>query len=177
MASLKILLMKPVLPSLIFWIRHVLTSLCFSCAKVNKFILQKKGSDPFAFAFRSLMFGDSMLKANDDFDLVSALQKIDIRVPGRTEGRTKEHTERYAVAHLLNTLLKSHRIQYPFSLAHRDRPDFLLSMGDHQIGIEHTEAVPQNEAHKMALREKGYGFSVYNVAHVALGEEKRTAKE
>jgi len=69
------------------------------------------------------------------------------------------------------------RISYPLCLTKRERPDFLLTLDTKQIGIEHTEAVSQNEAHETVLREKGEGPDVYFISHHHPGEPKKTAKE
>lgn len=118
-----------------------------------------------------------MLQAYSDSDLLSALSDIDVSVPRRSEGRTKEHTERYAIAHLLSTLSRNGVLAYPLCLVRRERPDFLLTLGTMQIGIEHTEAVPQNEAHKTVLREKVNGPDVFFISHHQAGERKKSTKE
>ena len=118
-----------------------------------------------------------MLQAFSDSELLRVLGEIDISVPRRSEGRTKEHTERYAVAHLLSALVGKDRISYPLCLIQRERPDFLLTLCAEQIGIEHTEAVPQNEAHRTVLREKENGPDVYFISHHQRGEPKKFAKE
>ena len=74
-------------------------------------------------------------------------------------------------------LNRDKRIKFPVNLEHRDRPDFLLSMGTNEIGIEHIEAVPENEAHKVALREQGFGHEVYYLSPGAFGERKKSAHE
>lgn len=118
-----------------------------------------------------------MLEANNTSQLIDALSRLDIAVPRRSEGRTTNHTERYAVAHMLSALLDSDRLTYPLNLTQRDRPDFVLSMGALQIGIEHTEAISENEAHKTFLREKGYGSEVHFISRKIPGEPKRQAKQ
>lgn len=118
-----------------------------------------------------------MFEANNQSELIAILAKKDISVPKRTEGRTKEHTETYAIAYLLSTLACTDLLNYPICLTHRDRPDFLLSCGERKIGIEHAEVVAQNEAHKTVLREKGNGSDVYFIAHAQPGESKKKAKE
>ena len=45
-----------------------------------------------------------------DSELLKVLAEIDISVPRRSEGRTKDHTERYAIAHLLSALVGKDRI-------------------------------------------------------------------
>lgn len=118
-----------------------------------------------------------MLQAYSDTELLKVLGETDISVPGRPEGRTKDHTERYAIAHLLSALVGKDRISYPLCLIQRERPDFLLTLDTEQIGIEHTEAVPQNEAHRTVLRDKVNGPDVYFISHHKPGEPKKTAKE
>ncbi|MBI5874321.1 MAG: hypothetical protein HZB81_00465 [Deltaproteobacteria bacterium] len=118
-----------------------------------------------------------MLSANNESELLKAIREIDVQVPLRSEGRTKEHTERYAIAHLLSALLKENSITYPVTLVHRDKPDFLLSMSRTNIGIEHTEAVPQNEAHKSFLREKGRCPDVYFTPHHKPDESIKKANQ
>jgi hypothetical protein len=109
--------------------------------------------------------------------LLNQLSKLDIRVPPRTEGRTREHTERYAAAHLLSALAACDLLSYPLTVMHRDRPDFALSMKGEVVGIEHTEAVPENDAHRSALRERGYGPLVYFVFRSSPTEPRKTAKQ
>ena len=53
----------------------------------------------------------------------------------------------------------------------------MLTLETMQIGIEHTEAVPQNEAHKAMLRQKGNGPDVFFISHHQPGESKKSAKE
>ncbi|HLF95939.1 MAG TPA: hypothetical protein VI457_02250 [Methylococcaceae bacterium] len=118
-----------------------------------------------------------MLQAYSDSELLSVLSDIDVSVPRRSEGRTKEHTERYAIAHLLSALAGKGRLSYPLCLIRRERPDFVLTLETVQIGIEHTEAVPQNEAHRTVLREKGNGPDVFFISHHQPGETKKSAKE
>jgi hypothetical protein len=110
-----------------------------------------------------------MLHAETEKELKTSLATLDLKVSPRSEGRTKEQVERYAAAHLLATL-PSQRLSFPLILEHRDRPDFLLKMGKYSIGIEHTEAVPQNEAHASVLRHAGHGPDVYFLGRHVPGE-------
>lgn len=118
-----------------------------------------------------------MLSANNESELLNALRGVDVQVPLRSEGRTTENVERYAIVHLLSTLAKESAITYPVTLVHRDKPDFLFSMSQKRIGIEHTEAVPQNEAQKAFLREKGHGPDVHFVSRHKPGESEKKAKQ
>jgi len=119
---------------------------------------------------------ETILQATTRVQLDTSLAAIDTTVPLRTEGRTTQHTERYAVVRLLTVVLRG-EFKYPVALVHRDRPDFLLSLGDTDIGIEHTEAVLENEAHSSALRESGFGAEVQFLSRALPGEPKRSRKE
>ncbi|HLA04869.1 MAG TPA: hypothetical protein VJZ16_02685 [Syntrophales bacterium] len=118
-----------------------------------------------------------MLQAYSDSELLIVLAEIDVSVPKRSKGRTKDHSERYAIAHLLSALVGKDRLSYPICLIRRERPDFLLTLDTAQIGIEHTEAVPQNEAHRTVLREQGNGPDVFFISHHRPGETKKSAKK
>lgn len=118
-----------------------------------------------------------ILVVNNDTELESALRSIDISVPRRSEGRTKGHTECYAIANMFSSLLGKSQLSYPLELIQRERPDFLLKSNGVEIGIEHTEAVPQNDAHKTVLRDKVDGPEVHFISHNQPGEAKQSAKE
>lgn len=118
-----------------------------------------------------------MLQAHNDSELLKVLAETDISVPRRSEGRTKTQMERYAIAHLFSACVGKDLFSYPLSLIQRERPDFLLTTATCQIGIEHTEAVPQNEAHKTALREKGNGPKEYFISQHQPGEPKKYPNE
>lgn len=117
-----------------------------------------------------------MLHANTAAELIEQLALLDIDVPERSEGRRNHHAERYCIAHLLATL-PIERFSFPLSVIHSDRPDFLLSMRDGDVGVEHTEAVPENVARADFLREKGTGPDVYFIPRATPGEPRKTAEE
>jgi len=114
----------------------------------------------------------------DNADVLRALlANIDTDVPPRSEGRTTEQTERYAIAHLLATLPAS-RFTFPLTVVHGDRPDFLIEEGNgRRIAIEHVEAVPENEAKKAFLREVGDSEDMHFIAHAEPGERRRSTKK
>ena len=94
-----------------------------------------------------------ILRANTPAELKDRLAELDIDVPPRSEGRRNHHAERYCIAHLLATL-PVEQLSFPLTLTHSDKPDFLLAMFRADVGIEHTEAVPENIARADFLREK-----------------------
>ncbi|KIQ97358.1 hypothetical protein TI01_1075 [Lysobacter sp. A03] len=66
---------------------------------------------------------------------------------------------------------------FPLKLVKRERPDFLLSANGVAIGIEHTEAVPQNAAKEAFLRDRGIGPETYYAQPAAIGERAKSSKE
>lgn len=117
-----------------------------------------------------------LLRANTLTELRAKLATLNIAVPPRSEGDRREQVERYCVAHLLATLSAT-RLDFPLTLTHRDRPDFLLEMPGFEIGIEHTEAVPTNAAAAQAMRERGVGPEVYFPGRATPGEPKKASAE
>lgn len=117
-----------------------------------------------------------ILRADTPTELTATLAGLDIDVPARSEGRRNHHAERYSIAHLLGAL-PIEQLSFPLTLTHFDKPDFLLAMPGSEVGIEHTEAVPENIARANFLREKGLGPDVYFTPHAMPEEPRRTADE
>jgi hypothetical protein len=92
-----------------------------------------------------------LVAAKSEREFLDGLGSQDIAVPARTQGRTKEHCERRGAFRLLATLVTADRVEYPASVVHRDKPDFLLRFAGHDIGLEFTEAVAKEEAEIDAL--------------------------
>lgn len=109
-------------------------------------------------------------------DLPAQLRAANIPVPGRAHGRTSEHAELYGAIRLL----ASQRYglgDFPLTLKKRERPDFVLTLDDVVIGIEHTEAISQNDAKAAALRDAGIGPEVYYSKPTSLSELPKTSKQ
>jgi hypothetical protein len=115
-----------------------------------------------------------LLSAGSRLELQRRLSALDATVPPRTQGRTTEHVERYAITHLVSSLPVG-RLQFPLTVVRRDRPDFQLIAATQVIGVEHTEAVPPNVAHAQALREQGAGPDVYFAPLAEPGEAKKSS--
>ena len=121
-----------------------------------------------------------MLRAESLEKLRSLLAQMDMTVPADPKQRSTALLERYAAARLLSTL-PSARLGFPLSLTHRnppdDRPDFLLDMGTRSIGIEHTRAIPQNEAHELTLRRAGNGPDTHFIQRAQPGEPRKSRQQ
>lgn len=110
-------------------------------------------------------------------DLHVALSRIDITVPGRIDGRTSQHTERWTICRLISTLSEYGRLAFPMSLTHGDRPDCLLSAGFVDIGVEVTEAVPPQWAEFCALRDREFPNALLELAQFRWGSVEKTIDE
>ena len=103
-----------------------------------------------------------MLVAKNRLDLAEKLYKIDVHVDSRSQGRTTDQVERYAVVLLFQHLIKADILSFPLELQKSERPDFILRTSESNIGIEHTEAVSEKVAYSDSLREQGYGPEVHH---------------
>lgn len=101
-----------------------------------------------------------MIEAKNNKELLSKLSKIKINKPPKNKSLKNEHAEKYCLLKILSTLAKSNKIIYPLQILDRDgdkkreRPDFLYISGNHHIGIEHTQAVPENKIKEDIFRKK-----------------------
>jgi hypothetical protein len=117
-----------------------------------------------------------ILSAGSFGEFQRKLAQLDISVPRRSEGRKTHHAERYGIAHLLATLPQT-RLSFPLVLVHGDRPDFVLEMRSGNIGIEHSEAVPENEARAQIIREREHSPETHFLSHAAPDEPRKTAAQ
>ncbi|SDO54857.1 hypothetical protein SAMN05216213_101283 [Ectopseudomonas guguanensis] len=88
--------------------------------------------------------------------LLKALREVDIKVPSITKGRSHTHRERYLMARFLATTAESQLIDYPLTVTHRDKPDFVLQIASNLIGVECIEAVPEEWYEIEAIRGRKY---------------------
>jgi hypothetical protein len=106
--------------------------------------------------------------------LLRALRDVDIGVPRRADGRRTDHTERWTMCRLLATLATADRVTYPTKVLHRDKPDFLVGMGDLEIGVEATEACSSEFAHYQVIADEEFDQVVLDPGHFRHGVAART---
>lgn len=119
----------------------------------------------------------SDIKATTNLELIEQLKRVDTFVPRRTEGRKTYHTEIWSISTLLATLSNYNVIYFPFSLNHRDKPDFLVCSGDLAIGVEVTESIPPKYAEFCALAEREFPDVYLDIGHFRWGTEDITKNE
>lgn len=113
----------------------------------------------------------------DSAVLRGTLQAIDITVPLRTEGRKTCHTERWVICRLLSTLDKHGRLAFPVSVAHRDKPDFLVTQASRKVGVEATEAISEQYAAYSALAEREFPDVLLEPGHFRWGSLQKSVEE
>ena len=87
-------------------------------------------------------------------ELDRELRANDVRVPGRTQGRTTTHTETWVACRFLATIAGTDLLQFPVRVEPGDRPDLVLCGPAGMIGIELTEAISTNQARVDAMVER-----------------------
>ena len=87
-------------------------------------------------------------------ELDRELRANDVRVPGRTQGRTTAHTETWVACRFLATAAGTDLLQFPVRVEPGDRPDLVLSGPTGLIGIEFTEAISTDQARVDAIVER-----------------------
>jgi len=113
------------------------------------------------------------ISADNRIDLMNKLAAVDISVPPRSKGRTKDHCERWSICRLLSTYPN---FSFPIKIIHRDKPDFLLKTFDKKMGIEHSEAIQQDYAHACAISENENNNNVVDLSLFKWGQKKNPSK-
>ena len=118
-----------------------------------------------------------ILRASGREDLLTQLARLDISVDLRTEGRTTQQTERATIGHLLSTLATNDSLEFPLTVEHADRPDFILYEGSTRTGIEVVEAVPEDFAAYAALAEREFPNAPLDLGLFRPGAPKLSLEE
>jgi len=117
-----------------------------------------------------------ILEATQIDELHSFLRAENVEVPGRASGRTRDHVEIYSIVRLLATRPYT-LADFPLRLLKQERPDFVLTLNGNEVGIEHTEAISQNDAKEAALRDAGIGPDMHYVKPASLTEPPKSSKQ
>lgn len=97
-----------------------------------------------------------VLRAESQQDLQKQLEG-NIYVPRRGSRKAREHKlqkELFSIAAFLRCPDLQQFMAYPVEVWRREKPDFLLKMNGRDIGVEQTEAIPENQAQKDAIRNQ-----------------------
>jgi len=118
-----------------------------------------------------------MIKAKSNTEMLSLLSAEDISVPPRHMGRTTDHTEKYCLFKMLATLADNDLLKYPIEIIKQERPDFVFKTNGQSIGMEQTEAVPENLAKQDFMRYKMNKNEVRFISKHHPKETKKTTKQ
>lgn len=108
-------------------------------------------------------------QADSAEELSRVLAAMDVSLPPRSQGRTKEHVERWTACRLFATLAAQGLIAFPFSARKRERPDFDLTVGTRQVGLEVSEALLANYAEHVKLQESESPDALMEPGHFRRG--------
>ena len=86
-------------------------------------------------------------------ELHDSLRSSDVLVPGRTQGRTSALTETWVACRFLAIAGGAGLLGFPLRVEPGDRPDLVVTMLSGRVGIEITEAVPEDDARVDAFSE------------------------
>lgn len=103
---------------------------------------------------------------------------VDSFVPARSKGRKTEHTEKYSIVSFLKNFYNKSYFKFPFTLTHRDKPDFSIVSSEEKIGIEFTESIPEQLGRAEYLLEKYFeGYAKLEPEFFGLDAPERTESE
>ena len=108
---------------------------------------------------------------------MAVLEGTSVDVPGRTQGRKTEHTEKWSICRLLSTLATNDTLFFPLSLQHTDKPDFILKMNKNEYGIEITESIPKDYARCRAMAEREKPEAVIDISLFKRGSPPKSTEE
>src|SRR3989339_208300 len=114
------------------------------------------------------------LAFESDSDFINKLSYINDSVPGRTEGRTSKHRERYCLKIYLESLYKKKLLRFPMRIKKGESPDFLIIMDNETIALEITDAATENfqmAATELEKRPEGTMLEILPLFNIS-GTEK-----
>ena len=110
-------------------------------------------------------------------ELDRELRANDVRVPGRTQGRTTAHTETWVACRFLATIAGTDLLQFPVRVEPGDRPDLVLSGPEEKIGIELTEAISTDQAKVDAMVEREGEAGFRSIPRYRVSDPARSQSE
>ena len=115
--------------------------------------------------------------ARSHAELNRELRAKDVRVPGRTQGRTTAHTETWVACRFLATIAGTDLLQFPVRVEPGDRPDLVLSGPAGLIGIEITEAISTDQAKVDATVEREGKSDFRSIPRYRVSDPARSRSE
>ena len=80
-------------------------------------------------------------------------------------------------ARLLATLAETDQLSFPLQIEHREKPDFALHLPQGTVGVECVEAVSEEWAQILAIRERDFPDAMIFLPMLKPGEKKFSLEE
>jgi len=117
------------------------------------------------------------MEIDSELQLVDFMNSIAVDVNPRDEGRTTSQVENWSTTKLLVALAKTHHIKYPVKLLVNDKPDFDLIFSKSKVGVEITEAIPEDYARAIAMANRLYPEAIIDRSHFLWGAPRKSNDE
>lgn len=119
---------------------------------------------------------DTVLAAATFAEFIQRLRAIDIDVPFHPKDRDNDRVEAYSLVAVLKAIPWDSDC-FPLEICRSERPDFLIKYNSTLVGLEHTEAIPQNLAKERAIRADGNGPDTHYVELAWVHDQPMTGRE
>lgn len=110
-------------------------------------------------------------------DLIELLASENIKVPPLGTGNRTRQAERWSMYRLLSTFSSSPHFDFPMMVVHKDKPDFRLHLEGLTIGVELTEALPENFARVVAYKNRFMPNAMIELSYFGWGAPRMTTVE
>jgi hypothetical protein len=114
---------------------------------------------------------------NNKSDVDAFLKDIDIDVPLRSKDRKTGYTENYSIADFILQAKNEIFTDFPVELFYSGKPDFRIISAKHSIGIEVTEAIPEQLARAIYLSELHFPQGIIEPEFFGWDAPERTEDE
>jgi hypothetical protein len=109
-------------------------------------------------------------------ELQDKIRSISVDVPDNPKDRKNHHVEIYSLVSLLSSIPWDTSC-FPLEVYSQERPDFRIKFNSKEIGLEHTEAVHQNQVMERILRAEGHGPEVHFITAISIHDPVKSSEE
>lgn len=97
---------------------------------------------------------------NNNSDVYTYIKNEDTSIPNRSDRNRKRQIEIHSIVNLLEQFKQNIFTEFPAKLIHSDRPDFRIISKNNAVGIEVTEAIPEQLARTEAVANQHFSNGV-----------------
>lgn len=118
-----------------------------------------------------------MIEARSASQLRESAKALNPGVKPRGRKRTTQQVEKWSARSVLIALANTYHIKYPVNVITNDKPDLDLDFGIDKVGIEITEAVPEDYARALVLANNRYPDALVDRSLFRWGAPRKTNAE